>query len=263
MSINIYNEHFELIELCDKPALFTNGKIDRKTVPEGLYAYDVRHGDDGEFATVEPYAGVNHAGTIIMSEPLNFGEGAQNNGDKYINIDDGLNYLGESKSLDDFILDVNTKRGYIFAVCDDSDYYIPNALHIQRYDSRIPQLYQNDKEAAKAAEKNGVKMIYDMSGVDDGVYIDSQKNRELIEKYLNAKSIEEAIKSKKLILKTVPENEKGLFFRSEMIEHEMGAVGYLRGDFGRNGNEFWTTWFDQCSELKTQEFKYELGAMIN
>ena len=35
-------ETFDHIELFDAPAMFTNLRIDRSTVPEGLFCYDVR-----------------------------------------------------------------------------------------------------------------------------------------------------------------------------------------------------------------------------
>lgn len=46
MSCNAMTEHYEEITVCGKPALFTNFRIKRDTVPDGLYAYDVRHDDD-------------------------------------------------------------------------------------------------------------------------------------------------------------------------------------------------------------------------
>ncbi|MCO7114027.1 hypothetical protein NIB75_19790 [Bacteroides uniformis] len=49
----------------DTPALFTDMRIDRNAVPEGLYAYDIRESDDGDrLATIEPTVMVNHGGTI-------------------------------------------------------------------------------------------------------------------------------------------------------------------------------------------------------
>jgi hypothetical protein len=35
------------------------------------------------------------------------------------------------------------------------------------------------------------------------------------------------------------------------------SVGYLRGDFGKNGQEFWHNWFDIDSGRNTPEFKAE------
>ena len=37
----------------DLEGKFTNIRIDRNTIPEGMYAYDLREGDNGEFCTIE------------------------------------------------------------------------------------------------------------------------------------------------------------------------------------------------------------------
>ena len=46
MAVNTRTEEFQHIEVFDKPALFTNGRIARDTVPEGWYCYDIRGSDD-------------------------------------------------------------------------------------------------------------------------------------------------------------------------------------------------------------------------
>ena len=42
-----------------------------------------------------------------------------------------------------------------------------------------------------------------------------------------------------------------------------GCIGHLRGDMGREGNGFYTTWFDHQEDLKTQDFKTELDNLVN
>ena len=56
-------EKYQEIELFGKPALFSNGRIDRDKLPEGLYAYDLRGSDDdpGMPVTLESHVTVNHA----------------------------------------------------------------------------------------------------------------------------------------------------------------------------------------------------------
>ena len=39
MAVNARTEEFQHIEVFDKPALFTNGRIARDTVPKGWYCY--------------------------------------------------------------------------------------------------------------------------------------------------------------------------------------------------------------------------------
>ncbi len=47
------DESYELIEILDKPALFSNGRISESELPEGLYKYDLRSGDETDFVTLE------------------------------------------------------------------------------------------------------------------------------------------------------------------------------------------------------------------
>ena len=72
MTVNARTEEFQQLELFGKYALFTNGRIDRPTVPDGWYCYDFRGSDDdpGELRYVEESVAVNHAGSILMPEKL-------------------------------------------------------------------------------------------------------------------------------------------------------------------------------------------------
>lgn len=65
-------ETFEEITVLGKPALFTGIRIDRSTVPEGLFLYEVRHDDEGLGDPVQIARGilVNHFGSIITCEPV-------------------------------------------------------------------------------------------------------------------------------------------------------------------------------------------------
>lgn len=64
-------------------------------------------------------------------------------------------------------------------------------------------------------------------------------------------------------IKTVPGGETALFFSDDDRDTERGCIGHLRADFGYQGKQFWTTWFEHCGDLKTQAFKDELDAVIN
>ena len=56
---------------------------------------------------------------------------------------------------------------------------------------------------------------------------------------------------------------KYTFSQSQQLSMQTGLIGYLRADFGSNGNEFWTTWNDFRKDLKTDEFKSEFDDVIN
>ncbi len=55
-------------------------------------------------------------------------------------------------------------------------------------------------------------------------------------------------------------DEEDLLFSTPL--QEQARIGHLRGDFGR-GTEFWTTWWDQNTELKIQEFRDELNDLVD
>lgn len=64
-------ERYTLINMDGHICLFTNMRLDRDTIPEGLHCYDVRDADaNGEFAEVAPFVLVNHWGSLITKEPI-------------------------------------------------------------------------------------------------------------------------------------------------------------------------------------------------
>jgi len=70
------DEQYQEIELFDKPGLFSNGRIARDNLPEGVYCYDLRGSDydSGEPVCVEERVVVNHAGSVLLTEPLELAE---------------------------------------------------------------------------------------------------------------------------------------------------------------------------------------------
>ena len=103
MSDSAMRDYFELIEIYDKPALFSNGRIDRDTVPDGWYCYDLRGSDSdpGEPVTVEPRVAVNHAGSILLPTQIQFRSG-QDYRSLVENREYALNFLGEDMTIEDF-----------------------------------------------------------------------------------------------------------------------------------------------------------------
>lgn len=61
---------FEIVEVQGKPYMFTNMRICRESIPDGLFAYDVGDACDGEFWRIQPFVLVNHWGTIIGKDEM-------------------------------------------------------------------------------------------------------------------------------------------------------------------------------------------------
>lgn len=79
-------ETFEEIEIFDTLALFSSERIQRESVPEGFYCYEVRHDDEcmGIPCEISSHILVNFWGTVISKVSL------INNGEdrRYIGTDD-------------------------------------------------------------------------------------------------------------------------------------------------------------------------------
>ena len=93
------DEKLEVVEVLGQTALFTNGRVTERELPDGLYRYDLREGENLAFATIERNVAVNHAGTILTKAPLDFG------GQEYFVFDDDTspNFLGYDLTPEEFL----------------------------------------------------------------------------------------------------------------------------------------------------------------
>jgi len=100
MSVDARKEEYERVELFGRPALFTNSRVSRFTVPQGMFCYDLRGSDDDPDRpiTAENRVSVNHAGTVIIPSDLKLDKLKK----PFRRIDDGLNFLGETMTLEQF-----------------------------------------------------------------------------------------------------------------------------------------------------------------
>ena len=53
------------------------------------------------------------------------------------------------------------------------------------------------------------------------------------------------------------------YSQSQQISMQTGLIGYLRADFGSNGEGFFSTWNDFRESLKSEDFKLEFDEVIN
>ena len=102
------DEQYQEIELFDKPGLFSNGRIVRDNLPEGVYCYDLRGSDydPGEPVCVEEQVVVNHAGSVLLTEPLELAE----NGRLILTEEEGLNFVGGFSTLTQFLQEQRKDR---------------------------------------------------------------------------------------------------------------------------------------------------------
>ena len=102
------DEQYQEIELFDKPGLFSNGRIVRDNLPEDVYCYDLRGSDydPGEPVCVEEQVVVNHAGSVLLTDPLELAE----NGRLMLTEEEGLNFVGGFSTLAQFLQEQKKDR---------------------------------------------------------------------------------------------------------------------------------------------------------
>ena len=95
------DEQYQEIELFDNLGLFSNGRIARDNLPEGVYCYDLRGSDydPGDPVCVEERVVVNHAGSVLLTEPLELTE----DGRLMLTEEKGLNFTGGFSTLSQFL----------------------------------------------------------------------------------------------------------------------------------------------------------------
>lgn len=74
-AVDVKKELLEEVELLGRTGYFTELRVDKETVPEGMHCYELRHGDDNGFpASVEESVRVNYFGAVLFTEALELGE---------------------------------------------------------------------------------------------------------------------------------------------------------------------------------------------
>lgn len=75
MRLDYRNEHMQKVEVKGIPCEFNDMRIDRNTIPEGKFLYEVADGDsDGTPARIRAGIMVNFYGTLVCDTELPLGE---------------------------------------------------------------------------------------------------------------------------------------------------------------------------------------------
>ena len=94
-------EDFQEVTILGKPTLFTPIRIDRGTLHNGYYLYEVRHDDDcqGDAVQIARNIMVNHWGSLIMPDELEL------DADGFMDIEpEAVNYsAGDCRSMKEFM----------------------------------------------------------------------------------------------------------------------------------------------------------------
>lgn len=97
----------DVVGVDGKPYLFTDIRVDRNTLPEGMVAYDVGDSDsDGCFHWIESYIHVNHWGTLIGYERIDAAEGKSG----YDCCECDVNFFEQDVTLEEYTENYNALR---------------------------------------------------------------------------------------------------------------------------------------------------------
>ena len=76
----------------------------------------------------------------------------------------------------------STGNGYIITAClDEGEGFIKDALHVEMDTKNW--IYDDDESAARAALRDGVKLVSGIPYVTDNVYVDTPNNRLILYAY--------------------------------------------------------------------------------
>lgn len=106
---------YQHMEVLGVEGVFSNLRIDEKSLPEGFHKYALREGEDVFCCQVAKDVLVNHAGDFITKNPLDLGpEGSRDLGEEDWSFMDKPfvfeAFFGQKRSLDCQIADAETKR---------------------------------------------------------------------------------------------------------------------------------------------------------
>lgn len=98
-AINVQEEMLEEVQVSGRLALFTELRVDKSTIPEGVYCYALRHGDDDSFpVALEKSVRVNYFGSVLMTEEIELEKS------QYLSVGfDNFWYTGAEMRLDEFV----------------------------------------------------------------------------------------------------------------------------------------------------------------
>ena len=67
-------KEYQAVRIAGKVALLSPDIVSRTDVPKGIFKYELRSGDEYEYATLEKHVAVDFSGTILSKEPIDFGD---------------------------------------------------------------------------------------------------------------------------------------------------------------------------------------------
>lgn len=126
--IDVTKEQFQEVEIMGHYGIFTELRVDKSTIPEGMNCYELRHGDDDSYpAALEQGVRVNYFGAVLMTDKMEPGE----NGVMELSYDD-FGFTGEDLSVTEYLLNYGETEPEAFSV--------ESLVRFSKEDEKTPEL---------------------------------------------------------------------------------------------------------------------------
>ena len=153
MAVDAMNERFEEVEFQGKTVLFTDCRVQKDTIPEGLHRYEIRHTDDdwGEPCQLGYGIVVNHFGTLISNEAIQLDPSG------HLDFDaDDMNFLGNGYG---FQIEMPEHQYFLRCnpSCGDYNFYLYCA------DKEAQRLFERDRDKVSEKKLSIIQKLRDTS----------------------------------------------------------------------------------------------------
>ena len=93
--IDVNSRTLQEVEIKGHYGVFTELRVDKSTIPEGVNCYELRHGEDDSYpAAIEQSVRVNYFGAVLMTDKMELGE------DGYVELTfDDFGFTGEELTM--------------------------------------------------------------------------------------------------------------------------------------------------------------------
>lgn len=112
--IDVNKERLQEVDVKGHMALFTELRVDKSAIPEGVYCYELRHGDDDSYpAALEKGVRVNYFGAILMTDKIELGK------EGYIPLEyEDFGFSGEDLSVAEYLANYGEEPDDLSSVSD-------------------------------------------------------------------------------------------------------------------------------------------------
>lgn len=97
-----YMSKYPVVEFLGQSALFVEARLDPEKLPSGLYMYDIRGDENGDWANggqVKPSVWVNWVASILVKTPIHFKDEVSILYDE----DESPNFTGDEMTIQEFL----------------------------------------------------------------------------------------------------------------------------------------------------------------